>query len=127
MGLVAGHELADVIAELIVGVGGNVVKLVHGDEAIVQNFDAKLIYGEPKGGVGADQYLGITAEKLLYRIDFAAIFTATVFPWCVAKIPLGFHLPIGPEAELGERLIVKAGADRFLGDDDDRLLEVLVR
>ena len=46
--------------------------------------------------------------------------------WGIAKVPLGFDLPIGSKAKLAERRIMEAGTDRFLWDDDDRLLEFLV-
>ena len=51
-GLVAGHELANMVAEFVVGAGGNMVKFVYGDRAIVKNFDPKFVYGEAEGGVG---------------------------------------------------------------------------
>jgi hypothetical protein len=35
VGFVAGHELADMIAEFVVGVGGNVVEFIYGNQAIV--------------------------------------------------------------------------------------------
>lgn len=96
VGFVTDHELTHVIAQLIVWVGGNVVKLIHGDQAIVEGFYAKLVYGEAEGGVGTDQHLGLTCQKLLHCVYFAAVVPA----WCVAKVPLGFDLPIGPKAKL---------------------------
>ena len=42
MHAVAGDELAKMQAELVVGVGGNVVKLVHGDQPVVELLHADI-------------------------------------------------------------------------------------
>lgn len=110
------------IAEFIVGVGGNMVEFVYGNQAAIERFYPKLVYCEAKGGVGANQHFGIAIEKLLDRIDFAAVVAAG----SIAEVPLGFDLPICPEAKLTQGFIMEAGADRFLWDNDDGLLEVLV-
>jgi hypothetical protein len=121
VGFVAGHELTDMVAQFVVGVGRNVVKLIHGNEAIVEVFNAEFIYGKAEGGVGTDQHLSLAVEKLLHSIDFAAIVGAGG----IAQVPPGFDLPISPKAELTQGFIVEAGADGFFGDNDDRLFEVL--
>lgn len=49
MGLVAGHELPHMIAQLIVWVSGDVVKLVYGNQALIKGFNPKLVYCKAKG------------------------------------------------------------------------------
>ena len=44
----------------------------------------------------------------------------------VAEVPLRLDVPVGPEAVLGQRLVVEAGADGLLRHDDDGLLQALV-
>src|SRR5581483_1136234 len=56
MHTVAGDELPEVSAELVVGVGGNVMELVHSNQPAVELLDAELINGEAEGCVGADQH-----------------------------------------------------------------------
>ena len=116
VGFVAGHQLADVIPQLIVRVSRNVVKLVYGNEAIVQNLHPKFIHSKAKGGMGTDQHLVLTFEKFLHRIHFSTIITGGI-----AEVPFGFHLPICPKAVLAERFIMEAGADRFFRYNNDRL------
>jgi len=41
VGFIAGYELAIAVAQLVVGVGGNRVKLIHGNRAIVVDFDVR--------------------------------------------------------------------------------------
>ena len=109
-------------AELVVGIGGNVVKLVHGDQPIIERFHADTLHGEAERGVRADQHLVAAFKKRSDRFHLAAVVVAGR----VAEIPFRLHAPVRPEAELGQRLIVEAGADGFLRHDDDRLLESLV-
>ena len=120
--LVAGDELAEMLAELVVGVGGDVVELVHGDQPVVERLDAELVDGEAEGRVGADQHLVVALEERADRLDLAAVVRAGR----VAEIPFRLDRPVGPEAELGQRLVVEARADGLLRHDDDRLLEALV-
>jgi hypothetical protein len=70
----------------------------------------------------AHQHFVLAFEKRPERLDFASIIRAGR----IAEIPSGFDMPIGPEAELGQWLVVEARADGFLGHDDDRLLESLI-
>ena len=84
-------------AELVVGIGRDVVELVHGDQAVVEGLHAELVHGEAEGGVGADQHLVLAVEERSDRIDLAAVVAA----WRVAEVPFRLDVPIRPEAELG--------------------------
>ena len=50
----AGHELADMIAQAIVRIGGDVVKLIDGDQSVIEDFDAELFDREAKCGMRAN-------------------------------------------------------------------------
>ena len=52
-------------------------------------------------------------------IDLAAVVRARR----VAEVPFRLDRPVRPEAELAQRLVIEARADRLLRHDDDRLLE----
>ena len=119
---VAGHELAHVVAEAVVGVGGDVVKLIHRDEALVEDLDAEFFHREAEGGVGADEGAVAAVQEFLQGLDLAAVLGAGG----IAEVPARLDFPVGPETALGERLVVEARADGFFRDDDDGLLELLV-
>ena len=61
--LVARDELPEMQAQLVVGVGGDVVELVDGDQPIVECLDPELVHGEAEGRVGADQHLVVAVEE----------------------------------------------------------------
>ena len=63
MHLVARDELPEMLAQLVVGIGRNVVELVHRDQPVVERLDAELIDGEAEGRVGADQHLVVAFEE----------------------------------------------------------------
>ena len=86
---------AEMQAELVVGIGGDVVKLVHRDQPVVERLDAELVDGEAEGRMGADQHLVAAFEEGADRIDLAAVVRAGR----VAEVPFRLHLPVGPEAE----------------------------
>ena len=119
---VARHQLADVLAQPIVRIRGNVVELVHRDQALVEDFRPELLHSEAERRVGADQRLVVAFKKRLHRVHLPAVVRSRR----IAEVPFRLHLPIGEEAELAERLVVKARADRALRHHDDRLLESLV-
>ena len=104
------------------GIGRNVVKLIDRDQPIVEGFHAELLDREAERGVRADEHLVGAVQKLLHRFDLAAVVVARA----LAEIPLRLHFPVRPEAELRQRFVVKARADRSLRHDDDRLLELLI-
>src|SRR3546814_10234835 len=72
--------------------------------------------------MGADQHLVITFKERADAVDLAAILAG-----CVAQVPFRGNGPVGPEAELGQRLVGKAGTDAFFRHDDDGLANALVR
>ncbi len=119
MHAVAGDELAQMHAELVVGIGRDVVELVHRDQPVVERLDAEFVDGEAEGRMGADQHLVAAFQKRADRIDLAAVVVARR----VAEIPFRLDVPVGPEAELAQRLVVEAGADGLFRHDDDGLLE----
>ena len=64
--LVPQHELADVFAQAVVWVRRNVVKLVHGDQAIIENLRPEFLHRETERRVRADQSLSPAFEELLH-------------------------------------------------------------
>ena len=72
--------------------------------------------------MSADQHLVGALKKRADGLDLSAVVAAGR----VAEIPFRLHAPVGPKAELGQRLVVEARADGFLRHDDDRLLEPLI-
>ena len=56
-------KLPEMLAQLVVGVGRDVVELVDRDQAVVERLDAELLDGEAEGGVGADQHLVVAFEE----------------------------------------------------------------
>src|SRR5262245_35815674 len=71
--------------------------------------------------MGADQNLVTTFEERTERIDLTALRTRSV-----AKVPFRLNGPVGPKAELAQRLVGEARADGFLRHHDDRLLASLI-
>ena len=67
---------AEMQAQLVVGVGRDVVELVHRDQPVVERLDAELVHGEAEGRVGADQHLVVAFEERADRVDLAAIVRA---------------------------------------------------
>jgi hypothetical protein len=57
--------------------------------------------------MGADQHLVAAGQERANRFDLAAVVVAGR----VAEVPLRLDAPVGPEAELGQRLVVEARAD----------------
>ena len=57
MRLVAGDEMAEMHAELVVGIGGDMVEFIHRDQPVVESLNPKFVDGEAKGRMGADQHL----------------------------------------------------------------------
>src|SRR3546814_1014833 len=70
---VAGDELAEVQAQLVVRAGGNMVEFVHRDQPVVERLHAEPVHREAEGGVGADQHLVIAFKESADRIDLAAV------------------------------------------------------
>lgn len=121
MGLVALHELCNVLPQLVVGVGRDMMELVHCHKPVIERLNTVLINGESKGGVCAHQDLLVTLEKRLHRLDLAAVLR----PRSVAEIPLRCDVPIRDKAEIGERLRVEASSDGPLRNHDYCLLDFL--
>ena len=67
MHLVAGDERPEMLPELAVRVGRNVVELVHRDQPVVELLDAELVYGEAEGRMGADEHLVVAVEECAKR------------------------------------------------------------
>lgn len=109
-------------AELVVRVGRNVVELIDRDQSVVERLHAVGIDRKAEGRMGADQHLVVAFKECAQRLDLPAVVVA----WRVAQVPLGFDLPVGPEAVLRQRLVVEAGADGLLRHNDDGLLQALV-
>src|SRR3546814_3440600 len=82
MHLVASDKLTKLFAQHIIWVGGNMVKLVHRDQAAVERLHAEALHREAEGGMGADQHLVITFKESADAVDLAAILAG-----CVAPVP----------------------------------------
>ena len=72
--------------------------------------------------MGADQHLVAALKKRPNGLDLSAVVPAGR----VAEVPFWLHAPVGPKAELRQRLVVEARADGFFRHDDDRLLKPLI-
>jgi hypothetical protein len=111
MHLVARDELAKVLAQLVVGVGGDVVELVHRDQRLSNASMPKPVHREAEGRMGADQHLVIafkeTAPTLLTLPPSS--------PGALQRFHFGATVQSAQKAELGQRLIGEAGADAFSG------------
>src|SRR3546814_12215198 len=73
MHLVASDKLTKLFAQHIIWVGGNMVKLVHRDQAVVERLHAEALHREAEGGMGADQHLVITFKERADAVDLAAL------------------------------------------------------
>src|SRR3546814_3038391 len=94
MHLVASDKLTKLFAQNIIWVGGNMVKLVHRDQAVVERLNAEALHREAEGGMGADKHLVITFKERADAVDIAAIIAV-----CVAQVPFRGHCPFGTEHE----------------------------
>ena len=122
MDAAALDELAELRAEPVVGVGRDVVKLVHRDQAVVERFDPEPLHGEAERGVGAHQHAVLGAQEPPQRAHLPVIPAGRV-----AEVPARRDRPVTPEAVRRQRLVGEAGADGALGHDDDGLPQPLVR
>lgn len=109
--------------QLVVGVAGYVVKLIHRDQAVVKGLHPKGVHRKAESGMSTDQHLVRALQKGTQRLNLAAVVVAR----CIAEVPLGLNVPVGPKAILGQRFVVEAGANRPFRHHDDGLLQALVR
>ena len=63
MTLIAGNEATQVSSQLIVGVSRNVMKLIHGDQAVIKSCYTKLINRKTERGMGAHQHFVAAFKK----------------------------------------------------------------
>ena len=98
------------------------VKLVHGNQPVVEHVHAEFVHGEAECRMGADQRFVAAFEECRKRVDLAAVVSAGR----VAEIPARFDALVGPESRLGQRLVVEARADGFFRHDDDGLFDPLI-
>jgi hypothetical protein len=120
--LVPRDELPQVQAELVVGVGET---WWNSSTAISRSSNAStpnLSTAKRKVAWVQTSTLSSLSRKRADRLDLAAVVVARR----VAQVPLAARPPVGPEAVLGQRLIVEAGADGLFRHDDDGLLQALV-
>ena len=110
MHLVAGNERPQMRAELVVGIGRDVVEFIQGNHPIVEGFYPELVHGNAEGRVGADQRLIIAFQKTPNCANLAVI-----PPGSVAQVPLRRDVPICPKAKLTQWLIVKLDPMDFSG------------
>ena len=126
MHLVPRHEGAQLAAQHVTRVAGDVVKLVDGNQSVVKSVDAKRLHRKTKGGVGTDQHLVAAGQKLAHGIHFGLGNARLVYAGCVAQVPLRRHLPVPPKALLAQQLIGKARTNGALRHHHDGLLQALV-
>ena len=122
MHAVARNEIAQMDAELVVGISGDVMELIHRDQSVIESRDPEFIDGEAERRMGAYQHLVVAFQERAERIDLATVIVAR----CVAQVPFRLDVPIRPEAVLAQRLVMEAGADRFFRHDDDGLFDALI-
>ena len=114
MRFVPRDEGAEMSAELVVLIGGDVMKFIDGDQPVVERLDAHFIDREAEGRVGANQYRVGAGQEFADRLHLDLATCRVVHPGRVAEVPLRLHRPIGPEAELRKRFVGEAAADRPL-------------
>ena len=73
MHAVAGDEVVEVQAKLVVRVGRDVMEFIDGDQPVVEGLDAELVDREPERRVGADEDLIGAGEEGADGIDLAAV------------------------------------------------------
>src|SRR3546814_224648 len=78
MHFIPRDELRKVLAQLVAGVGGNMVELVHRDQPIIEGGDAEFLHREAEGGMGADQHLVVAFQKRADAVDLAAVLSRRV-------------------------------------------------
>ena len=122
MHLVAGDQLAQICAQPVLGVGGNVVELVHGDQAVIERRHPEFFHCKTEGGMGTNQHLVAAFQERSHCIDLTTIVGAGG----ITQVPTRLHMPVGPETVTAKRLIVKARTNRFFRHHNDGLLDVLV-
>ena len=98
------------------------VKLVHSYQAVVELLHTVCVYREAERRMGANEHLVRALKKCTNGVDLSPIVPA----WSVAQIPFRLDTPIGPEAKLGQRLVVEARTNSLFRHHDDRLLEALM-
>ena len=54
---ITNNKLTEMQAEFVVGICRNMVKFIHGNKSVIECLDTKLVHGEAKCCMGADQYL----------------------------------------------------------------------
>jgi len=68
-----GQALPEMQAKLVVRIRRDVVKLVHGDQVIIEGLHAIGIDCEAERRVGADQHLSVALQKCTEALDLAAV------------------------------------------------------
>ncbi len=109
-------------AQFVFVVYRHMVKLVDGNEAVVEFLHAKLFDGEAKCCMGANQHFVAALQECAEGIHLATV----VASGRITEAPLGFNAPVRPESILRQRLIVETRTDRAFRHDDDDLLEALI-
>ena len=122
MHLVAGDQLAQVRTQPVLRVGGNVVKLVHGDQTVIERDHPEFFHRKTESGMGTNQHLVAAFQKRSHCIDL----TALVGAGGIAQVPTRLHMPVGPETVTCKWLIVEARTNGFFRHHNDSLLDVLV-
>ena len=95
MCLVAGDDLAEMDAQLVVRISRDMVELVHGDQPTVERFDTETVHGETEGRVRADQNRIFAFQEGLDRVDLA-----TLCAWRVAQIAGWAPRPSRPRSRI---------------------------
>ena len=93
------------------------MKLINGDQSVIEGRHAKPLHRKTKRGVGAYQHPIIAFQERAHGIHLAAVVRA----WRIAQVPARLDPPIGPKTKFTERLVVKARANGFFGHHDQRL------
>ncbi len=63
MHAVARDEIAQMQAELVVGIRRDMMEFIDRDQPVVEGFDPELVDGEAEGRMGADQHLVAAFEE----------------------------------------------------------------
>jgi hypothetical protein len=98
MHAIARDQLGELRTKLVLWVRGDVVELIHRDQAVVEGLDAELFDGIAESSVWADQDVIGALQEGADRLRLATLSARRV-----AEIPFRLDMPVGqkPNSESG--------------------------
>ena len=88
---------AELAAQTVIGIAANVMKLINGDQPIIEGSDPQFINGKAEGRVGANQHRITTHKEFADCFNLGSGNFQLIDPGRIAEIPLRLDGPIGPK------------------------------